>query len=195
MLTFQPITIHLQHVSQNTKLWYHWLNDLQKVFETKFSKVPSKIIWPQCVMLLLPSLFLWCNQLDHLVMAIWVVKFLGRDTKLDRNYEIIIFCVQRVLRSWGFQWCGFHFCEFSKNSPNGIFTKWRVGIIEIVCHLTYHVIGLKTLSLCGHTHLGKYFVDIWAIFWKNAHVKTAPRKSPGAMDSVYTKYDNFIVSL
>ena len=34
-----------------------------------------------------------------------------------------------------------------------------------------------------------------AIFWKYAHVKTAPRKSPGAMDSVYTKYDNFIVSL
>ena len=26
--------------------------------------------------------------------------------------------VHRVLDSCGFQWCGFHLCAFSKNSPN-----------------------------------------------------------------------------
>ena len=29
-----------------------------------------------------------------------------------------LFCIHQVLGSCGFQWCGFHSCTFSKNSPN-----------------------------------------------------------------------------
>ena len=52
------------------------------------------------------------------VWQYWLSSFQRRDTKLDRNYEIIIFCVHWVLGSWGFLWCGFHLYAFSKNSPN-----------------------------------------------------------------------------
>ena len=33
-------------------------------------------------------------------------------------FDILPFIVHRVLDSCGFQWCSFHLCTFSKNSPN-----------------------------------------------------------------------------
>ena len=84
------------------------------------------------------------------------------------NFEIL-----QVLGSWGFQWCGFHSCAFSKNSSNiqvmqfsvdtwmNFFTHSFLVTNDSGAAGFFHVDFCQTLK---HTSQGLILVHIFAIF-------------------------------